>query len=168
MFVQQVRQKVAADCWKAFSTLLSGKDKKVKYKGFHDREATLQNKWNQGPFRYDSGYFNHALVFCVYTYTEMQCSTVPRRGCGHNPAGDGLAEREGGGGRGAACRGSTLLERNYRLPKPVTNSMLKNVTLEALAAQQVQLSYYKITKLQVGYVKTVADVRLPLCNKLLP
>ena len=52
-----VRQKVAADCWKAFSTLLGGKGKEVKYKGFHDREATLQNKWNQGPFRYDSGYF---------------------------------------------------------------------------------------------------------------
>lgn len=52
-----VRQKVAADCWAAFSKLLSGKGKQVKFKSFYNKEATLQNKWNQGPFRYDNGYF---------------------------------------------------------------------------------------------------------------
>lgn len=40
------------------------------------------------------------VVLCVYTYTEMLCSTVPRRGIGRNTAGGvGLAKREGVAGR---------------------------------------------------------------------
>lgn len=52
-----VRQKVANDCWAAFSKLLSGKGKQVKFKSYYDKEATLRNKWIKGDFRYDNGYF---------------------------------------------------------------------------------------------------------------
>lgn len=54
-----VRQKLAADCWNAFSKLLSGEGQQVNFKSFFNKEATLQNKHNKGPFRYnyDKGCF---------------------------------------------------------------------------------------------------------------
>ena len=52
-----VRQRIANDCWAAFSKLLSGKGKQVKFKSYYDKEATLRNKWTQGDFRYDNGFF---------------------------------------------------------------------------------------------------------------
>lgn len=52
-----VRQRIANICFSAFSALLSGKGKMVKFKRKSDIEATLCNKWNNGPFRYENGSF---------------------------------------------------------------------------------------------------------------